>query len=106
MGEAKKKVVYLAGPVTGVKNYWEPFEKADDKLSSRGFVVLNPARLPQGMTDDKYMRICLSMLDCADAVYFLPGWHGSQGATVEWYYCKYVNKPTAYTLKELEEVLR
>lgn len=105
MGE-QKKVVYLAGPITGVKNYWEPFEKADDKLSAKGFVVLNPARLPQGMTNDKYARICAGMLECADAVLFLDDWHRSQGAAIEWNYCKYVGKPMAYNIKELLEVLR
>ena len=97
----KKKVVYLAGPITGVENYWEPFENADDVLSSWGFIVLNPARLPQGMTREQYMRICHSMIDCADIVLFLPHWYRSEGATVEWTYCKYNGKTTVYSIEEL-----
>ena len=29
----RKKVIYIAGPVTGVEKYWEPFEKAQDEKS-------------------------------------------------------------------------
>ena len=100
--QKSNKVVYLAGPITGVKKYWEPFEKADDALSSRGLTVLNPARLPQGMTNDKYARICASMLECADVVLFLEGWKGSEGATLEWTYCQYTGKPVAYRLADVE----
>lgn len=69
-----KKVVYLSGPITGVSQYWEPFEKADDKLTRHDVAVLNPSVHPQGMTNEQYMRICFSMIDSADLVLFLPGW--------------------------------
>lgn len=102
----EKKVVYLAGPITGVPKYWERFEIAEDTLIAKGFIPLNPAKLPQGMTNDKYARICASMVDCADIVFFLPDWHRSQGASTEWEYCKYIGKPVVYSFAELAEVVR
>ena len=90
--EEKKTVIYLSGPITGVPNYWEPFEKADDELTSEGYIVLNPARLPAGMTKEQYMIINIGNINAADAVVFLPGWQNSQGAKLERIYCEYVGK--------------
>lgn len=101
----KKKTVYVAGPITGVKNYWEPFEKAEEQLTGMGYTVLTPTRLPQGMTKAQYMRICFAMIDSADAVYFLDGWACSEGAYLELKYCEYTGKPYAFNPHELKEVL-
>lgn len=87
-----KKVVYIAGPITGVDKYWEPFEKAEDDLTALGYIPLSPARLPQGMTNEQYMRICFAMIDSADAVLVL-GDRYSEGVNVEGTYCRYVGKP-------------
>lgn len=100
----QKKVVYLAGPITGVKNYWEAFEKAEDVLGGAGYIVLSPARLPWNLDNGKAMKICLAMIEQADAVYFLNGWHNSMGAQFEMAYCKYTGKAYACNLDELEEV--
>lgn len=102
MGE--KKVVYIAGPIAGVDKYWEAFERADDALQAAGFIGLSPARLPQGMTHEQYMRICFAMIDTADAVLFLPGSYASPGALLEFNYCKYIGKPCVHSVKELREV--
>ena len=103
MGE--KKVVYIAGPISGVEKYWEAFEKADDALQAAGFIGLSPSRLPWGMTREQYMRICFAMLDSADAVLFLPGSYNSQGAMLEYNYCGYIGKPCVHSIEELREVL-
>ena len=103
MGE--KKVVYIAGPISGVEKYWEAFEEADDALQAAGFIGLSPARLPWGMTREQYMRICFAMIDSADAVFFLPGWENSEGARLERDYCCYINKPAFVELEWLREVL-
>jgi nucleoside 2-deoxyribosyltransferase len=91
-----KKVVYIAGPITGVENYRETFAQAEEDLESFGYIPLNPANLPQGMTNDQYMRITLAMLDSADAVLFLLGWEDSEGAKVEHECAKYIKKPIVY----------
>ena len=99
----KKKVVYIAGPITGVEEYWKPFEKAEEDLVALGYIPLSPARLPQGMTNEQYMRICFALIDSADAVLFLPGWSNSQGAMAEFAYVKYIGKPYGMTTESLEK---
>ena len=55
-------------------------------------IVLNPAELPEGMEAADYMRICMAMIDVADAVVFLPDAKDSAGARLEKAYCEYVGK--------------
>lgn len=90
-----KKTIYIAGPVTGVPNYWEAFEEAEDLVTGLGYTVLTPSRLPSDMTKAQYMRICFAMIDTADAVVFLGNWEQSQGARLERHYCDYTDKPIA-----------
>lgn len=92
----RKKTVYIAGPITGVPRYWEAFEEAEEQLTRLGYTVLTPSRLPEGMSNAQYMRICFAMIDSADAVVFLPGWQKSEGAKLERGYCHYIGKPRVY----------
>lgn len=89
----EKKVIYIAGPITGVERYWEAFEKAEDELIALGYIPISPSRLPVGMTDAQYARINFATIDIADGVLFLPGWDESKGARMEHNYCRYMNKP-------------
>lgn len=98
-------VVYLAGPITNVPKYWEAFDFADDVMHALGCVVLNPARLPEGLTNSEYMRICLQMVDTADVVLFLKGWDESDGAWLEHEFCRYIQKRRVYSTDEAREVL-
>lgn len=96
-----KPSVYIAGPITGVPQYWEAFEAADDELSSLGFAVISPARLPLGLRNEQYARINMASIDAVDAVLFLPGWQKSKGAILEKAYCEYIGKPKAFSIDEL-----
>lgn len=93
--------VYIAGRITGVKNYAEQFRKAENWLLENGHIPLNPATMPEGMEKADYMRICLAMLDSADEAWFLPGWIHSKGAKLEAECCKYTEKPCRY-FQEME----
>ena len=90
------KVIYISGPITGVENYRERFDKVAEELHSRGYIVLKPSVLPKGLTDAQYMRIDLAMIDCADCVYFLRGYERSAGALLELDYCRYTDKEVLY----------
>lgn len=65
-------------------------------METQGNVVITPSVLPEGMSARDYMRICLAMIDSADAVYFLDDYQDSQGARVEWMYCQYIGKGCLY----------
>lgn len=87
--------VYIAGKITGQKEYKQKFKEAEDTLHNMGHLVMNPAILPAGFSHMEYMRICFSMLDACDAVYMLDNWHNSPGACMEFEYAK-MQKKTIY----------
>jgi hypothetical protein len=66
--------------------------KAEQALTAMGHCVLNPANLPSGMEQGDYMRICFSMIDCADCVVLLPDWRESDGARLERAYAEKIGK--------------
>ena len=86
------KVLYIAGPIAGVKNYRERFGAAEAFMKARGWIALNPATLPAGMPLDRYMPICLAMVQAAEAVLLLDGWEDSPGATIERRFAEYQDK--------------
>ncbi|MDV1094994.1 DUF4406 domain-containing protein (plasmid) [Raoultella ornithinolytica] len=76
--------IYIAGPMTGVDACNRPaFDTEAFRLTADGHTVLNPAMLPDGLTQPEYMDICLAMLRSANAIFFLRGWETSAGARVE-----------------------
>lgn len=77
--------IYLAGPITGDAGYRLKFAAAENAIRQRdpSAVVINPAKLPEGMDRADYMAICLPMLMRADMVYLLPGWRSSGGTQIE-----------------------
>ena len=72
---------YIAGKITGDRDYWHKFQRAQECLEDQGFTVINPAELPEGMRPADYMRICLAMMDSADIVAFLPDYNQSRGGS-------------------------
>ena len=85
---------YIAGKITGDSTYREKFQIWKKVFEAAGFIVLNPAELPEGMNSSDYMRICFAMIDCADVVVFLPDYNQSLGARLEYDYCMYTGKRT------------
>lgn len=85
--------VYISGKITGDPDYREKFACAERIWSAAGHTVLNPAMLPEGMTQRDYMRICLAMVDCADLLLLLPDWEQSEGARTEFAYTRKAGIP-------------
>lgn len=96
-----KKLIYIAGKISG-----EPkndcllkFNRAENELRDKGYKVFNPVayiemyndaiELSGGvrLTDEKdrktIMKICITNLMDGDALYLLPDWQESKGATLE-----------------------
>ncbi len=88
-----QKTIYIAGKMAGLPDHGRRhFREAEKRLREAGYIVLNPAALPDGMSADKYMPICLAMLEAADAIYMLVGWRDSLGARLERGYAQYQGK--------------
>lgn len=79
--------IYLAGPMRGIEAFNFPaFHAAAAKLRSEGHHVFNPADTgePVGWTIRDYLFVDLAWIcNHAEAVYLLPGWQNSTGATAE-----------------------
>lgn len=95
------KVLYIAGPMSGIKDYNYPaFNAAADRLRAVGYDVLNPADSelqnptpgrPQAWT--WYMRLALGMVLNCQGVATLPGWPASPGASLEVYVARRLQMP-------------
>ncbi len=81
----KKKIVYIAGPMTGLRNFnLNSFTVAEKALQSQGYEVRNPACLGHGWSDyEHYMEVDMVMLGQCDHIVFLPGSEKSPGAQRE-----------------------
>lgn len=84
--------IYIAGKITGDKNYKKKFESAEIDLWTKGYSVMNPARLGGGFEHKEYMHICYAMIDVCDSIYMLKGWRESVGAVMEYTYARKNNK--------------
>ena len=84
--------IFMAGPITGVHDYKQRFAIAYTQLRNEFFVkngrvgsVWNPAMMPDGRSNEWYMRRCVDAMfespDCVVAL--LNGWEGSKGARAE-----------------------
>lgn len=95
--------VYIAGKITGDQGYQAKFRRAAAGLRMCGNIVLNPAELPEGMTQEEYMRICFAMLDVADEMWYLADAADSPGAFLEIQYCRYAKKSVRRFSEAVEE---
>lgn len=97
--------IYLSGPITGIADYKQRFEKAKVELVAAGYNnIANPAELDGVINEGKYeeyMSLCMNLLDMCDVVVMLPGWKESFGANREYGYALAKNK----LIFELEDML-
>lgn len=90
------KRVYISGAMMSRMDIYKSiFADAQHELE-KDYIVINPALLPTGLDAEKYMPICLAMVDAADAIYMLKGWKCSKGAVIEKTYAEYQGKEVLY----------
>jgi len=80
------KSIYIAGPMTGLPDLNFPaFHAAAAMLRAQGHDVINPAEInpDQAMPWKECMRRDLAAVVFCEAIYLLPGWQASKGATLE-----------------------
>ena len=86
--------IYVSGKITGLprEEYMANFERAEAELTKQGYVVLNPAKVGDGMPEsttwEEYMELCICMLRMCSKIYLPENWTDSRGALVELEYAK------------------
>lgn len=76
---------YISGPMTGLTDLNYPAFHAMEKLlrDSFGCNVLNPARQPNGLAYEEYMKLAFADLERATVIVLLDEWENSPGAKRE-----------------------
>ena len=87
-----KLKIYLSGPISGVDNYKENFALAEATLHERwpDAVIINPAVLPEGLSNKDYIMTDLQLLSTANILALIPGWETSTGAKLEKLFAQYI----------------
>lgn len=84
---AKKEKVYLAGPMSGIKNHnRRSFLVAEKLLRREGYEVVNPVRLDDVSKCDSwaaYLKRDIPHLLKCKTIALLSGWENSKGANLE-----------------------
>ena len=80
-------IIYISGPVSGVKNFEEPFNRAKEAIEVRGYETLSILDC-EFMQKDAFkwsdcMKFCIAMLEKCCGIVMLDGWKTSVGATIE-----------------------
>ena len=79
--------IYISGPIEGVDNYREKFERAKRIIEKGWNRVINPAALDlDGLTREQMLGVDLLLLSLCDTIYMLKGWEQSCGANREYGY--------------------
>ena len=85
---SKDMRIYLSGPITGVRNYLDIFNKAAAALTRNGYRVVNPANLcfvlDGTATQEDFLNIDMELLRLCDVLVQLPGWEKSLGCQREY----------------------
>ena len=105
--ERREMKIYLSGPITGIENYKDNFNKIASAVRLVGDRVINPAYLdmvlPADSFHEEFMYICYGLIELSDAVLLIPGWEDSKGANWEKDYAISRNIQV-YSWEEYEEM--
>ena len=89
--------IYISGAMASRPDkYKDEFAKIEKELTDKGYIAVNPAQLPKGLPTNRYMPICMAMVDACDAIYMMKGWEKSKGACLEKAYAEYQDKLVVY----------
>lgn len=107
----RQPVLYLSGPMTGIKDLNEPlFTKQAKRLRQRGYKVINPPELDKitrMRTWEGCLRRDLTYVVKCDEIATLPNWKKSRGATLEIHVARALSMavhPVNYYLKKKRRV--
>ncbi|ENQ1627737.1 DUF4406 domain-containing protein [Vibrio vulnificus] len=83
----------MAGPVSKEPggNY-AAFKKVADQITESGHIALYTSLLPQGMSEEEYMKFAHAMLEVCDVVVLLHRWSMSDGAVAEFHWAVKLGK--------------
>ena len=100
--------VYISGPITKDKNFYNKFIEAEKQLKEAGCEVVNPARigamLPKSFTHGEFMDIDYVLIQKCDAIYMLKGWNTSSGAKNELNYAREHGLKTLFQIRKKERI--
>ena len=78
------KKIYIAGKITGDKNYYKKFLSEEDRLYDLGYEPVNPAAIIEpNIIWPEAMKITIRKMLLCDGVSLLPDWKKSRGAKIE-----------------------
>ena len=87
--------MYIAGKITGDKNYEKKFSEAAKTVEKvLNTEVINPAclKLPPSCSWEDCMGVTLELLNLSDGIVLLPDWKSSPGTCIEAGYAMALNK--------------
>lgn len=100
-----QKTIYISGKISGTDDYHNRFGKAEEKLKSDGYKVLNPVKVgkwlefylaPEIPTWIQYMKQAIQTMMSADCIYMLKGYRESKGARIELFLAKILQYEIIY----------
>ena len=103
-GPVKAMTIYIAGPMTGIRDLNFPaFHAAARALRGAGFDVVNPAEVcpDTGMLWPDCMRRDIAVLVRCDAIALMQGWMDSRGARLE----RHIAVQLGMTVYDLDDLL-
>lgn len=95
----KRQYCYISGKISGLamNEVQAKFDAAEEAVVEIGYIPINPTK--NGVYSDKWgdhMLADIKNLHKCQAVYFLPDWQDSNGATVEHIFAKNCGKKMFY----------
>jgi hypothetical protein len=78
------KRIYISGKITGDPDYYDKFDKEENRLRNHGYMPCDPMWIPDPEASwyGAMKAVLREMLLC-DGVSLLPDWQDSKGAQIE-----------------------